>query len=116
MKNAFTALVLILIIYEVKTQTICEDARGESEDDCRMYPTTIDSTHCCYIPEDDEKPCWELSDDEYENIKRFKDFSKQFYNMGDLTIKCCSIAFFNFNLFFFILSIIFLTLDNWSSS
>ena len=92
MKNAFTALVLILIIYEVKTQTICEDARGESEDDCRMYPTTIDSTHCCYIPEDDENPCWELSDDEYENIKRFKDFSKQFYNMGDLTIKCSNQA------------------------
>ena len=88
MKNSFTALVLILIIYEVGTQTLCERANGASEDDCRFYPTNMNYTHCCYVPEDDETPCWELSDDEYENIKRFKSFSKQYYEMDKLSIKC----------------------------
>ena len=92
MKNVFIALVLILIIYEVSTQILCESSNGESEDDCRMRVTEIDSTHCCYVPEDDENTCWQLTDDEYENIKRFKSFSKQLYDMGDLTIKCSNQA------------------------
>ena len=88
MKNSFTALVLILIIYEVRTQTLCESSNGASEDDCIYRPTQVDSTHCCYVPEDNENTCWELTDDEYENIKRFKSFSKQYYEMDKLSIKC----------------------------
>ena len=92
MKNIFTALVLAVIIYEVKSQILCESSNGESEDDCRFRVTNVDTTHCCYVPEDDEVTCWELTDDEYENIKRFKHFSKQLYDYSDLTIKCSNQA------------------------
>ena len=88
MKKVFTVLVLILIIYEDKAQVLCESSNGSSEDDCWLRVTNVDYTHCCYVPEDDETTCWELSDDEYENIKRFKDYSKQLYEMTDLSIKC----------------------------
>ena len=94
MKNAFTALVLFLIIYEVKTQIVCEQVTQASEDDdCRIHPTQQNSTHCCYVPDDAETPCWELTDDEYENIKKFKSFAKQYYgDMPDLSIKCSNQA------------------------
>ena len=92
MKNVFTVLVLILIIYEVGTQTLCESSNGQSEDDCRVRPTSNYTTHCCYVPEDDEVTCWQLTDDEYENIKKFKSFAKQYYSMTDLTIKCSNQA------------------------
>ena len=95
MKNVFTALaalLLILIICEVRTQTLCESSDGESEDDCIYRSTSTDATHCCYVPEDDEVTCWELTDNEYDNIKRFKDYSKQLYGMDSLTIKCSNQA------------------------
>ena len=95
MKNVFTALaalLLILIICEVKTQTLCESSNGESEEDCMYRSTNTDATHCCYVPDDDEVTCWELTDDEYDNIKRFKDFSKQLYSMDSLSIKCSNQA------------------------
>ena len=45
----------------------------------------------CYVPDEDEQAkCWELTDDEYENIKRFVSFSKQHYAMSKLRIKCSS--------------------------
>ena len=92
MKNVFTVLVLILIIYEFETQNLCEDSNGQDEDDCRVRPTEMDFTHCCYVPEDDEVTCWQLSDDEYENIKKFKSAAKQNYSMTELTIKCSNQA------------------------
>ena len=92
MKNALIVLVLILIIYEVRTQVLCESSNGENEDDCRFRVTEIGSTHCCYVPEDTDVTCWELTDDEFDNIKNFKKFSKQYYEMDKLTIKCSNQA------------------------
>ena len=45
--------------------------------------------HCCYVPDEDEATkCWQLTDDEYENIGRYISFAKQYYEMPKLRIKC----------------------------
>ena len=46
-----------------------------------------DQTHCCYVEEDADTPCWSLSDDEYENIKKYKDYAENLYEM-EITIDC----------------------------
>ena len=43
--------------------------------------------HSCYVEEDADTPCWSLSDDEYENIKKYKDYAENLYEM-EITIDC----------------------------
>ncbi len=90
MKKLFLLLLSVLLFVEISSQTLCEEvADAESSDDCRMHPTNIDNVHCCYVPDEDEdSKCWELTDDEYENIKRYIKFAKHYYSMDKLRIKC----------------------------
>ena len=73
-----------------------DDDRGEY---CRIHSTNPDFTHCCYI-EGDNLPngnkCYEINDDAYENIKRYKSFLKQTYS--GIKIKCSS-QFLTYSLF-----------------
>ena len=81
------ALLAIFIIGINGDITVCEDVTGNDEDICRMYPTQEDYTHCCYFQSDGYTGCKALTDDEYENIKRYKDFLKSQGNT-DIKIKC----------------------------
>ena len=103
--NKLFVLFLFALFFIGINCTDCEaEANGVSEEECWYRKLSDDQTHCCYVPEDDEsKQCWSLSDDEYENIKRYKDYAKVYYNMEELTIKCSanfiSVALFILSLF-----------------
>ena len=81
------ALLAIFIIGINGDITVCEDVTGNDEDICRMYPTQAYYTHCCYVEMNGSGKCRQLSDDQYENIKRYKDFLKSQGNT-DIKIKC----------------------------
>ena len=81
------ALFAIFIIGINGDITLCEDVNGNDEDICRMYPTELDYTHCCYVEMNGSGQCRQLKDDEYENVKRYKDFLKSQGNT-DIKIKC----------------------------
>ena len=62
-----------------------------------MYPTTENYTHCCYVEMNGGGKCRQLSDDQYENVKRYKDFLKSQGNT-DIKIKCAG-EFLAYSLF-----------------
>ena len=102
MNKLFLLLLSALLIVEISSQVICEEYTGNdvNEDVCRRLPTGEDNTHCCYVPEEDEdSKCWQLTDDEYENIKKFKSFAKQYYDMPKLRIKCSANILYPSSLF-----------------
>ena len=89
--NKVVFLLSFILVIEICSSLLCEeytDLQNANTFLCGVLKLPSEQTHCCYVPEDDEIPCWGLTDDEYENIKRFKSFSKQFYEMDKLTIKC----------------------------
>ena len=92
MNKLYLLFLSILLFVEISSQTFCEEYPDDdaSTDICRRLQVEQNYTHCCYVPDDNETNCWQLTDDEYENIKRFKSFAKQYYNMPKLRIKCSS--------------------------
>ena len=91
------ALLAIFIIGINGQVTVCTDVKGDDEDVCRMYPTSEDHTHCCYVERSGETGCKELTDDQYENVKRYKDFLKS-QGYTDVKIKCSG-RFLTYSLF-----------------
>jgi hypothetical protein len=91
------ALLAIFIIGINGQVTVCEEVNGDDEDVCRMYPTEEDYTHCCYVELSGNGKCRQLNDDQYENVKRYKDFLKSQGNT-DVKIKCAG-EFLTFSLF-----------------
>ena len=99
MNKVFLLLLSALLVIKISSQDLCEGSFASDvkvdEDVCRRLRVETDYTHCCYIKQ--LNTCWQLTDDEYENIKRFKDYAKnhigefgvstQEWN-GKLTIKC----------------------------
>ena len=101
--KTFQLLIFSLLIIELSTQNsgyTCEGANKDknftpSEDSCMVLSTSEDNTHCCYVIYDTDSECWELSDDEYENIKRFKEVASNRPEWTDniaqkVKIKCSS--------------------------
>ena len=97
MNKVFLLLLSALLIIKINSETLCKDDSEEqiNEDVCRRRKVEEDYTHCCYIKQLNK--CWQLTDDEYENIKRFKDYAKHHIDQfgesidgfnGKLTIKC----------------------------
>ncbi len=69
--------------------SVCEtDGAVSGPEECWLRRLSGDQTHCCYVEEDTETPCWSLSDDEYENIKKYKDYAENLYAMEEITIDC----------------------------
>ena len=81
------ALLAIFIIGINGQVTVCEEVNGDDEDVCRMYPTQENYTHCCYVELSGNGKCRQLNDDQYENVKRYKDFLKS-QGKTDVKIKC----------------------------
>ena len=103
MNKVFLLLLSALLIIKINSEeTLCKqygEKDGETsinEDVCRRLKVEEDYTHCCYIKQLNK--CLQLTDDEYENIKRFKDYAKNHMSEilgsepegwnGKLTIKC----------------------------
>ena len=91
MNKVFQIVLLAILLITIKSEfDICEEARNNdiSEDLCRIRTTQVDYTHCCYVELNGNASCRQISDDAYENIKRYKEYLKNTYD--DVKIKCSS--------------------------
>ena len=98
MNKAFLIILVSLSIIAVNSEFhLCNDFsftslqnadKDDLEDYCRLLSTSQDKTHCCYVEENGSGYCREISDDAYENIKRFKQFKKNTFD--SYKIKCSS--------------------------
>ena len=91
MKKAFQIVMLAILLITIKSEfDLCEHARDAEidEDLCRFRSTSEDYTHCCYMELDGTGYCRQITDDAYDNIKRYKDYLKNTYDK--VKIKCSS--------------------------
>ena len=100
MKTYLQIALLAIFILGINGVDVCEDIIGEDKDEdiCRVYPTQENYTHCCFIKSDGYNGCKSLTDDQYENIKRYKKYMKQFSTYANLKIKCSG-EFLTYSLF-----------------
>ena len=70
------------------------------EDLCILLGTSEDRTHCCYYTDSssDTGKCIQITDDQYENIVRFKKFLRDESGDDKIDIDCSS-KFLSFSLF-----------------
>ena len=67
------------------------------EDYCAFLKTSGDYTHCCLFEFSNGQGCYQITDDQYENIGRFKKYLRDQGNDDDLGIECSS-RFISFSL------------------
>ena len=89
MNKAFQFILLAILFIAIKSDfDYCERGNTSSVDSdyCRILSTGQNHTHCCYMESTRYTGCKQLTDDEYENIKRYVKFLK---NTNDkVKIKC----------------------------
>ena len=91
MKAYLQIILFAIFIVGINSVDACNrNIQNADEDVCRIYPTYQNYTHCCYFEADKQAytGCTQITDDQYENIKRFKSFYKQYYDLSSLKIKC----------------------------
>ena len=97
MNKAFTIILFTLCIIYIKSDfRECEQYGSfpnEDTDDrinfCHVRTNTQDKTHCCYYRSESEPgKCKEITDDQYENIKRYKTYLKN--SETNIKIQCSS--------------------------
>ena len=98
MKVFLQIALLAIFIIGINGVEVCEKIRGTDDDQCRIYPTEINYSHCCYVNIDGDERCMQITDDQYENIKRFKSYYKQKYSISSFKIKCSG-EFLTYSLF-----------------
>ena len=98
---AFILLVLLVNLFEVNAAN-CDDNAIKKEDnyeECYYLKLSGDKTHCCAVEVAEEVyRCEGLTDDQYENIKRYKDYRRhnkvddndKYDIYDDLGIECSS--------------------------
>ena len=67
------------------------------EDYCSSLKTNGDYTHCCLFEFSSTSACYQITDDQYENIGRFKKYLRDQLGDEDLGIECSS-RFISFSL------------------
>ena len=68
------------------------------EDYCSVLKTSGDFTHCCLFEfSNDSRQCYQITDDQYENIGRFKKYIRDQSGDDDIGIDCSS-RFVSFSL------------------
>ena len=100
MKAYLQIALLDIFIIGINSVDVCGQftPTNPDEDYCRMYPTPVNYTHCCYFKSDTLEGCQPITDDQYENIKRFKKYMKQYPDYANLKIKCSG-EFLTYSLF-----------------
>ena len=98
MKAFLQIALLAIFIIGINGVEVCNDVPGTDDDECRIYPTHMNYSHCCYVNKDGEEGCMQITDDQYENIKRFKSYYKQGYGLSSFKIKCSG-EFLTYSLF-----------------
>ena len=79
-------------------KNLAEAMEEVDEDLCILLGTSEDRTHCCYYTDASESKCIQITDDQYENIVRFKKFLRDESGDSDINIDCSS-KFLSFSLF-----------------
>ena len=97
MRKLFGLILLTVSYVYVQLQVLCNETTTPSEDYCRILPTYMDFTHCCYFEIDRGAQCRQLTDDQYENIKRYEESMKRRYG-NNVKIKCSG-EFLTYSLF-----------------
>ena len=77
---------------------LAEAMEEVNEELCILLGTSEDRTHCCYYTDASESKCIQITDDQYENIVRFKKFLRDESGDSDINIDCSS-KFLSFSLF-----------------
>ena len=67
------------------------------EDYCAFLKTSGDYTHCCLFEFSNGQGCYQITDDQYENIGRFKKYIRDQSGDDDIGIECSS-RFVSFSL------------------
>ena len=100
MKAYLQIALLDIFIIGINSVDVCGQftPTNPDEDYCRMFPTPVNYTHCCYFKSDTLEGCQPITDDQYENIKRFKKYMKQYPDYANLKIKCSG-EFLTYSLF-----------------
>ena len=99
MKAYLQIALLAIFIIGINGVEICNEVKGSDDDECLIHPTNINYTHCCYYSTDNYAGCMEITDDQYENIKRFKKYMKEHYeSYSGFKIKCSG-EFVTYSLF-----------------
>ena len=98
MNKLLQIILFALCIYYINGEfSVCKDITSfpdqvtDKEDRinyCRIRTTTTDKTHCCYYSDSTSEYCMEITDDQFENIKKFKNYLKN--NHDDVHIRCSS--------------------------
>ena len=98
MNKTLFLLLLTVAFIAIKSEFKMCDQHSFSEEEtllyddretyCMLLSTSEDHTHCCYMELDDYQICKEITDDAYENIKRYKKFLRNTYS--HVKIKCAS--------------------------
>ena len=80
--------------YEEAEEELKSLAGDDFEEVCPILKTSGDYTHCCYIKESSNTTisakCVQITDDQYENIKNFKNYIKDENDDEDFKIDCSS--------------------------
>ena len=79
-------------------KNLMDAAEELDEDVCILLGTSEDRTHCCYYTDASESKCIQITDDQYENIVRFKKFLRDESGDDEIDIDCSS-KFLSFSLF-----------------
>ena len=101
MKAYLQIILLAIFIIGINGVDVCGENPSPTdldEDYCRMFPTPVNYTHCCYFKSDVLNECRPITDDQYENIKRYKKYMKQYPDFDNLKIKCSG-EFLTYSLF-----------------
>ena len=95
--NKFILILLFaLSFYTIKGEIYgtCDDSTLSTseidEDYCSLLRVSAPYTHCCYMESDKYSECIALSDDQYENIVRFKKYLRDHKDDDDIGIDCSS--------------------------
>ena len=92
--NKLILLALLALCINVINGATCNSDSGYTDgDDCSLLQLTGEYTHCCFIESEVNATingCHGLTDDQYENIKKFKDYLRVQSNDEDLGIDCSS--------------------------
>ena len=106
MDKTFFVVLLAIIFISIKSEfDLCSgvtsfpdgvNSEGDKEDYCLIFSTEGDNTHYGYFITELGERCKEITDDAYENIKRYKDYLKNTYTK--VKIKCAS-GYLTFSVF-----------------
>ena len=91
--NKLILLALLALCINVINGATCNSDSGYTDgDDCSLLQLTGEYTHCCYIDSESSSyaGCRGLTDDQYENIKKYKDYLRTQSGDDDLGIECSS--------------------------